>query len=84
MMDVWGRQAEPSGARSADPAAGNSENLSATAKAQVQEEDMCFVYPVLQPRVRRRRGNSGGLPWSGEDSRTFLRFSVFFANPFNR
>lgn len=44
---------------------------------------MCFVYPVLQPVSTKRRGN-GELPWSGGESRTFLKFSVFFANPFNR
>lgn len=88
MMDVWGRHAFP---EDAEPSAVDSEDRSedrATKQpekysAAVQEEDMCFVYPVLQPRVRRRSG-SGGLVWSGEESGTFLRFSVFFANPFNR
>ncbi|CAN0041907.1 unnamed protein product [Ectocarpus sp. 12 AP-2014] len=91
MMDVWGRHAssgaavthvEGSGERSAEQSKGRSES---TAAAQ-EEEDMCFVYPVLQPVLRRRArdGRGGGsLPWSGEESRAFLRFSVFFANPFN-
>lgn len=59
-------------------------------------EDMCFVYPMLQPvapaaststvgsgTVRQNSGGSpGALPWSS--STGFLRFGVFFANPFNR
>ncbi|CAN0552990.1 unnamed protein product, partial [Ectocarpus sp. 12 AP-2014] len=91
MMDVWGRHAssgaavtpvESSGERSAEQSKEHSESTTA---AQ-EEEDMCFVYPVLQPVLGRRArdGRGGGsLPWSGEESRTFLRFSVFFANPFN-
>lgn len=88
MMDVWGRQAS---SQNADPSASGAEDRSEDRaskqlekySAAVEEEDMCFVYPVLQPRGRRR-GSSGGMPWSGEESRTFLRFSVYFANPFNR
>ena len=45
------------------------------------EEDMCFVYPVLQPAPR---APEEALPWSGAASKGYLRFSVFFANPFNR
>ena len=43
------------------------------------EEDMCLVYPLLQPSVD---GLHRVLPWS--ESTGFFRFSVFFANPFNR
>lgn len=103
MMDVWSRHPLSPGENLNLPAEG-SENRTAersekrSAAAQ-EREDMCFVYPVLQPVQRQqkkkkkknqRRGNGGGsgddsgLPWSGEESRTFLRFSVFFANPFNR
>ncbi|CAM9903085.1 unnamed protein product, partial [Pylaiella littoralis] len=91
MMDVWGRRAlskelHPSAEdHSAGRAAEQSENHSAAAAQE--GEDMCFVYPVLQPvqqqQQRRGGGGGGGLPWSGEESRTYLRFSVFFANPFN-
>eukprot|EP00903_Cladosiphon_okamuranus_P005945 g5874.t1 len=95
MMDVWSRHAPSQNAE--PPAAGSKlpgdlpEGRGAkqpgehSAVAGLQEEDMCFVYPVLQPRVRRRgsSGSGGGLPWSGAESRTFLRFSVYFANPFN-
>lgn len=59
-------------------------------------EDMCFVYPILQPVVPAAAaaavgsgvarqypgGSADALPWSG--STGFLRFAVFFANPFNR
>eukprot|EP00752_Nemacystus_decipiens_P018720 g16783.t1 len=87
MMDVWSRhassgKAKPYAADSADRPEDRLSKQPPTPSAPSQEEDMCFVYPVLQPRIRRRVG-SGGLPWSGEESRTFLRFSVYFANPFN-
>ncbi|CAN0131113.1 unnamed protein product, partial [Ectocarpus sp. 4 AP-2014] len=91
MMDVWGRHASSGAAvthvgGSGERSAEQSKERSESTTAGQEEEDMCFVYPVLQPVLKRRArdGRGGGsLPWSGEESRTFLRFSVFFANPFN-
>ncbi|CAM9411538.1 unnamed protein product [Hapterophycus canaliculatus] len=92
MMAVWNRHDSPPATEKSErvTSEGSEERVGAarqtkarSAEVASQEgEDMCFVYPILQPPPSRRSRN-GKLPWSGEESRTFLRFSVFFANPFN-
>lgn len=88
MMGVWSRAAErqstPGVPREvpAEQFAEQSKDRSA-----VEEEDMCFVYPLLQPAALVGGGGGGGggvggVPWSKANG--YLRFSIFFANPFNR
>ena len=100
MVEVWSRtpSEQPAVSKAARPGEGSAERAEKRVEEQAfreqprpeqsaaEEEDMCFVYPVLQPApVAAESGGDGeGSPWAGAGSKGFLRFSVFFANPFNR
>ncbi|CAM9630849.1 unnamed protein product, partial [Phaeothamnion confervicola] len=79
MTEIWPRSNASSGGSSAGDAGGDGSG---------DGEDLAFVYPVLQPvrKASGRKGSAGAaaevalLPW--ESSRAFVRFAIFFANPF--
>lgn len=81
-VDFWAREAlsAPSTSGGDNPA---DRVPDGSKKPYTVKEDMCFVYPVLQPDVRDT-GKKGMLPWTSAGSKGCLRFAVLFANPFNR
>lgn len=90
MVEVWSRDSGPGVGAAEHSAKGSLERFAErssrenSAAVAVEEEDMCFVYPMLQPVVTKGGAEGGELAWSANASTGFLRFSVSFANPFNR